>query len=66
MARILGIEGRANKVFDIIKNIGQRNPHMTLAEAGQKGLLENKLQHSIPYELGKFPEVWLDNGIKNN
>ena len=66
MKDILRIEGTASKVFNIFKDISQKYPHMTLAEAGQKGLLESKLQHTIPYELGKFPEVWLDNETENN
>jgi hypothetical protein len=66
MAWILRIECNANKVFNIFKNISQKYPHMTLAEAGQKGLLEPKIQRTIPYELGKFPEVWLDDEIENN
>ena len=66
MKRILRIEGTANRVFDVISNISHRHPHLTLEEAGQKGLLEPKLQHTIPFELDKFPEVWLDNEIANN
>ncbi len=66
MQRLIRIEGKADKVFNIIKNICQRNPHMTLAEAGQKGLLEPKLQQTAPYEIGKFPAVTLDSGIENN
>ena len=66
MKRILRIEGKANTVFNIFKNISQKHPHMTLAEAGQKGLLESKIQHTLPYELGKFPEVWIDSEIENN
>ncbi len=50
----------------MIKNISRRQPQMTLVEAGRKGLLDSKVQHTIPYELGKFPEVWLDNEIENN
>ena len=66
MSRIFRVEGRANKVFDVIKKISWRNPHMTIAEAGRKGLLESEIQHTIKYELGKFPEVRLDIGIENN
>ncbi len=66
MKRILRIEGKADKVFDMIKNISRRQPQMTLVEAGRKGLLDSKVQHTIPYELGKFPEVWLDNETENN
>ena len=66
MKDIIRIEGNAKKVFDIFKKISQKYPHMTLAEAGQKGLLESKIQHTTPYELGKFPEVWLDNETGNN
>jgi hypothetical protein len=66
MTEILRIEGRANKVFDIIKNISQTHSNMTLEEVGQKGLLKHKLQHTIPYEPGKFPEVWLNSETANN
>ena len=66
MKRILRIEGKANKVFDTIRNISQKHPYMTLIEAGQKGLLESKIQNTIQYEVGKFPEVRLNNGIENN
>ncbi len=66
MKRILRIEGSASKVFEVIKNISQRHPYMTLTEAGQKGLLEPKIQNTILYELGKFPAVRLNNGIENN
>jgi hypothetical protein len=66
MTLIIKIEGRALKVFDIIKNISQKHPNMTLAEAGQKGLLETNLQYSMPYEPGIFPEVWLNNKTENN
>jgi hypothetical protein len=63
---LMGIQGRADKVFEAIKNICQRHAYMTLAGAGQKGLLEPKLQNTVPYELGKFPEVTLDSGITDN
>ncbi len=66
MKRILRIEGSATKVFEVIKNISQKHPYMTLIEAGQKGLLEPKIQNTMPYELDKFPEVRLNNGIENN
>jgi hypothetical protein len=66
MMRSMRIEGKADKVFNIIKNICQLNPNMTLVEAGKKGLLEPKLQNTIPYELGKFPQVILDYGIEYN
>ncbi len=66
MKLIMRIEGRADKVFSIIENICKRHPHMTLAEAGQKGLLEPKLQHTALYELGKFPAIWIDCGIEDN
>jgi hypothetical protein len=66
MGCLMRIEGKAAKVFDIIKNICQRNPYMTLEEAGRKGLLEPNLQRTLPYEMGKFPEVNLDNEISNN
>ncbi len=66
MKSLISIEGNANTVFKIIKSICQKHPYMTLAEAGRKGLLEPKIQHTLPYELGKFPEVLLNNGIENN
>ena len=66
MKQILKIEGKVNTVFNILKNISGKHPYMTLAEAGQKGLLESKIQYTLPYELGKFPEVWLDNEVENN
>ncbi len=66
MKLIMRIEGRADKVFSIIQSICKRHPYMTLAEAGQKGLLEPKLQHTAPYEVGKFPAVILDSGIEDN
>ncbi len=63
---LMRIQGRADKVFSAIENICRRNPNMTLAEAGKKGLLRPKLHHTEPYVLGKFPAVILDNGIENN
>ena len=66
MKRIIRIEGHANKVFDVIRNISQKHPYMTVAEAGKKGLLEPNLQHTVPYELEKFPAVWLNNETENN
>ena len=66
MIRLVRIQGRADKVFDAIKNICQRHPYMTLAEAGRKGLLDPKLQNTVPYELKKFPEVRLNSGIEDN
>jgi hypothetical protein len=66
MVRLMRIEGRAARVFGIIKSICQRNPYMTLEEAGKKGLLQPDLQRTLPYEIGKFPEVNLDNEIGNN
>jgi hypothetical protein len=66
MKRILRIEGSASKVFDAIRNISRIYPHLTLEEAGEKGLLEPRIQHTVPYEPGKFPEVWLDNETENN
>jgi hypothetical protein len=64
--RLMRIQGRADKVFEVIKSICQRHPSMTLAEAGRKGLLQAKLQNTVPFEIGKFPEVSLDIGIENN
>ncbi len=66
MKLLMRIEGRADKVFSIIKNICEKHPYMTPAEAGQKGLLEPKLQHTAPYELDKFPAIKLDSGIEDN
>lgn len=66
MIKLVRIQGRADKVFEAIKNICQRHPYMTLGEAGRKGLLEPKLQHTVPYELEKYPEVRLDIGIEDN
>jgi hypothetical protein len=66
MGRLIKIEGKAAKVFSIIKTICQRNPHMTLEEAGKKGLLDPDLQRTVPYIAGKFPEVNLNSGIENN
>jgi hypothetical protein len=66
MTLIMRIEGGANKVFEAIKNISQKNPYMTLEEAGRKGLLEPRIQHTALYEVGKFPETWLNNGTENN
>jgi hypothetical protein len=66
MAQVVRIQGKAEKVFDAVKNICRRHPYMTLAEAGHKGLLEPKLLRTVPYELGKFPEVKLNSGIEDN
>jgi hypothetical protein len=66
MIRLMRIQGRADKVFEAIKNICQRHPYMTLEEAKRKGLLEPRLQNTVPYELEKFPEVKLDIGIEDN
>jgi hypothetical protein len=66
MKRLMRIEGKADKVFNIIKNICQASPNMTLAEAGKKGLLDPKLQNTMPYKLDKFPRVILDNGVEYN
>lgn len=66
MKLVMRIEGRADKVFSLIKEICRRHPYMTLEEAGQKGLLEPKLQHTAPYEMGKYPAVILGSGIEDN
>jgi hypothetical protein len=66
MVLVMQIGGKAEKVFSIIKNLCKRRPYLTSAEAGQKGLLEPKLQHTAPYELGKFPSVILDTGVEDN
>jgi len=66
MKRILRIEGNAKGVFEAIRNISQRHPYLTLEEAGKQGLLESRVQHTVPYEIGKFPAVWLDNETESN
>ena len=66
MKRILRIEGNAKGVFEAIRNISQRHPYLTLEEAGEQGLLESRVQHTVPYEIGKFPAVWLDNETESN
>jgi len=66
MVRLIIIQGRAERVFDAIKNIRLRHPSMTSAQAAQKGLLQPRLQNTVPYEIGKFPEVKLDIGTENN
>jgi hypothetical protein len=66
MVRLMRIQGRADKVFEAIMNICRRHPSMTLAQAAQKGLLQPKLQNTVRYEIGKFPEVKLDTGVENN
>ena len=66
MKRILRIEGNASKVFEAIRNISQKHPYLTLEEAGQQGLLDSKVQHTVPYEIGKFPAVWLKNETESN
>ena len=65
MTRILGIETKVDKVFDIFKNITPRHLNVNLAETGQKGVLEPMLQHNIPQEPARFPEVWLDKETGN-
>ena len=66
MERLMRIQGKANRVFDTIKNICQRHPYMTLGEAAKNGLLGPRLQPTVPYKPGEFPEVILDSGIENN
>jgi hypothetical protein len=66
MKRVLRIEGRASKVFEVIRNLSQRHPYLTLEEAGEKGLLDPRVQLTVPYKLGKFPAVWLNNDTENN
>ena len=66
MARLMRIEGRADKVFNIIKNICQTSPNVTLAEVENNGLLEPNLQSTKPYKMNKFPHVILGNGIEYN
>jgi hypothetical protein len=65
MKQILRIEGNANKVFNAIRNISQRHPYLTLEEAARRGLLEPRVQHTVPYELGNFPSVWLNEEFEN-
>jgi hypothetical protein len=60
------ILGNASEVFRAIKTICGISPYMTLKEAGAKGLLDPKLQHTEPYEVGKYPYVHLDSGIEWN
>lgn len=66
MARLMRIEGRADKVFNIIKNICETSPYVTLAEAEKNGLLEPDLQNTKPYKMNKFPQVFLGSGIEYN
>jgi hypothetical protein len=66
MTLALRIQGRADRVFNAIKNICQRHAHMTLAEAGQRGLLDSRLQHTVEYQIGKFPRVDISSGVENN
>lgn len=60
------IYGKARDVFSAIKNICRKNPHMTLTEAFQKGLLSPSLQNTEPLEIGKYPYVYLSNDYLNN
>ena len=60
------IEGRADKVFNIIKNICQTSPCVTLAEVEKKGLLKPNLQNTKPYKMNKFPQVILGSGRDYN
>lgn len=66
MARLMRIEGRADKVFNSIKTICETSPHVTLAEAEKNGLLEPNLQNTKPYKINKFPRVILSSGIEYN
>ena len=66
MELLIKIQGKADKVFAAIRNICQRQSYMTLEEAGKKGLLDPRLQHTVYYKIGKFPQVDLTNGIENN
>jgi hypothetical protein len=66
MAQLMRIEGRADKVFKIIKNVCQTSPYVTLAEVEKNGLLEPNLQNSKPYKMKKFPKVILGTRIGYN
>ena len=66
MARLMRIEDRADKVFNIIKKICETSPYVTLAEAEKNGLLEPKLENTMPYKMSKFPKVILGSGIEYN
>lgn len=64
--RLMRIQGKADRVFEAIRNICLKHPAMTLAQAGQMGLLGARLQNTVPYEIGKYPEVTLEIGIEDN
>jgi hypothetical protein len=66
MERLMRIEGRADKVFNIIKKICQTSPYVTLAEIEKTGHLEPNLQNSKPYKMNKFPKVILGTRIGYN
>jgi hypothetical protein len=63
---LIRIQGSADRVFEAIRNVCGRRPYLTLQEAGEKGLLDPRLQRTVPYRPGKFPEVRLEIGIENN
>jgi hypothetical protein len=58
--------GKASEVFKTITNICQRSPDMTLKEAGESGLLSPNLQNTTPFEIGKCPYVYLNEGYDKN
>jgi hypothetical protein len=64
--RLMRVQGKADKVFEAIRNICLGHPRMTLLEAGRRGLLDAKLQHTVLYRVGSYPEVRLDSGIERN
>jgi hypothetical protein len=60
------IHGKANDVFNSIKNICQRNPDMTLKEALKGGLLSTNLKNTKPLIIGEYPYVSLNEGYDKN
>lgn len=66
MGLVMRIQGKADKVFAAIRNICQKQAYMTLEEAGKRGLLDPRLQHTVSYQIGRFPRVDLAEGIENN
>jgi hypothetical protein len=60
------IYGKANEVFEAIKNISAINPDMTLKEASQRGLWSHNLKYTRTFEIGKYPHVYLNEGYTKN
>jgi hypothetical protein len=60
------IYGKASEVFETITNICQRSPDMTLKKAGEGGLLFSNVQNTAPFEIGKCPYVYLNEGYDKN